>query len=182
MSDAPRHLPPAAFDITAVRRAADDVPSPRRAGARAFGAFLVLAVVAIAAVVAAAITGGGADILVLIALGVVSIAVLFALVVVIPTRIARTRQENALDRAAETLAASARDLVEHMASLGYRVAESTALAWVSSPESTTTVPLVHDSVIAARWWRPEQGDDRVFVEPYLRAAAGDSSLPALPPI
>jgi hypothetical protein len=114
--------------------------------------------------------------------GVAGTGVLFALLVVLPLQLV-TRQRRRLAAAAVSrLDETADALVRHLASIGYRVPRAVAAEWLVMPEPEATVALVHDSVIAARWWRPAEGDDRVFVEPYLRQQGAESALPALAPV
>lgn len=182
MSD--RDLPPAAFEITAYRRSLESAAHPSRAVPVGVTAF----VVATAALATALVVHGqradltGESLAALIAVGVAGVGVLGAVLVVLPLQLVTRRRRH---RAAETAAghrATAEALRLHLATIGYNIPLEVAGAWLGSPEAAATVPLVHDSVIAARWWQPAAGDERVFVEPYLREGENLSSLPVLPPL
>lgn len=174
-------LPPAAFDISRYRIAAD--LAARRP--MIVPVLLVVFVLAVIGVVAGLVVAGGAGALnagTAVAIGVASTGVLLALLVVLPAQLAaRRRREHARDASVFRMAAAS-GLSEHLSSIGYAVPTLITTEWVDSPDSEATVPLVHDSVIAARWWRPAPDDDRIFVEPHLRRGETLSSLPALPPL
>ncbi|MEY2849121.1 MAG: hypothetical protein RI885_1788 [Actinomycetota bacterium] len=184
-------LPPAAFDITRYRRAAELADERPRFVPLLFVVFLVAAVTILALLVAAVSAGSSrsargsaavADPVALVALGVVGLGVLLALLVILPAQIAGRRRRARRREADVFRMAAASGLSDHLASIGYAAPTLVTAEWVTSPDSTAVVPLVHDSVIASRWWRPSAEDRRVFVEPYLRRGETLSSLPALPPL
>ena len=111
----------------------------------------------------------------------VGVILVLVLVVMLPARRAAQEGRRIVSDAARALDDSVDLLIARMAAVGYTVPSEVALDWVSSPEPSATVPLVHDSVIAARWWRPAEGDDRVFVEPYLLQEGRASTLPVARP-
>jgi len=182
MSD--RDLPPAAFQITAYRRAFEAATSSSRIVPVGVTAF----VIATAALVAALVFLGqgaalsGESLAAVIAVGIAGTGVLCALFVVLPLQlVTRQRRRLAAEEAARQRA-TAEALRLHLASIGYNIPLEVAGAWLQSPEPAATVPLVHESVIAARWWQPAEDDERVFVEPYLREGENRSALPVLPPL
>lgn len=176
-------LPAAAVEITAVTRAALDSARPARIIPIGIVAFVVgVLALGAALVIAGGATVGAADAGTLVAVGIAGTGALFALFVVLPMQlVARRRAESARADAARRDAA-ARSLRSHLASIGYRLPLATAIDWLEAPAPEATVPLVHDSVIAARWWQPAVGDERVFVEPYLRVGNTESTLPVLAPV
>jgi len=182
MSD--RDLPPAAFEITEYRRALEFAAHSSRVVPVGVTAF----VVATAALVAALVFLGqgaelrGESLAAVAAVGIAGTGVLCALFVVLPLQLVTRQRRRLAAEAAARQRGAAEALRIHLASIGYRIPLEVAGAWLVSPESAETVPLVHDSVIAARWWQPAEDDERVFVEPYLREAENSSTLPVLPPL
>lgn len=181
MSDrasAPHRLPPAAVDITAYREAVSSATAPLSAVRIGLIGFPIAAVALAAALVwMGAETGWSAGPLPTVAVGLAGVAVLLALFVVLPAQLAARRRRGLLAEVEQQTAAAADTVRARLESMGYRVPPDTVIAWLRSPEPAATVPLVHDSVIAARWWRPADGDDRVFLEPYLLVAGKSSALP-----
>lgn len=181
-------LPPAAVEITGLRRAVDPAASVKRmprlpvTGIAVVVALIAATVVGAIVLQAAGAAGDGSGQRVLIAVGVIATLVAAALLVMRPLRSAARRSREAITSVTAALDTVVDGVITHLASIGYRVPEDAAVDWVTSPEPTATVPLVHDSVIAARWWRPADGDDRVFVEPYLRQDGVASALPVLAPL
>lgn len=177
-------LPAASVDITDYRAIVEPLQALRRRNPISLIVFIVALVGLITAVIMLARTGvlPGDDPVLPVAIGIVGTAVLVAVCLVLPAQLAaRTLAarnvdadlalENAIDRVTSTLA-----------DIGYLVPRDVARAWVRSADSGATVPLVHDSVIAARWWRPAAGDDRVFVEAVLAQEGAATALPVLPPL
>ena len=173
-------LPPAAVEITALRRASE-AARPERMPRRAVAGIGLVIAVAVLTVVGALVLDGSASRAV-VAVGIVIALAVAAGLVMRPLQLAAARSRRTAAAVAAALDSTVEAVVSHVASIGYRVPAEVAAEWVTSPESTATAPLVHDSVIAARWWRPADGDDRVFVEPYLRQDGVASSLPQLPPL
>ncbi len=174
-------LPPAAFEITRYRRAME-LAALRP---RIVPILLIVFVVAAAAFIVGLVVLGMravVDVPSLLGLGVAGTGVLLALLVVTPSHLAAQRRREHGREAAVFRMAAASGLSEHLASIGYAAPVLVTGEWVDDPHSTATVPLVHDSVIAARWWIPTANDTRVFVEPYLLQGETRSSLPALPPL
>lgn len=167
-------LPPAAVDITSVRRAVA-AAVPERMPRLAIVGLGVTAAIVIATTAAALVLDG--DVRPVIAIGVIAALLAATALVMLPLQRAARRSRDALTTVTTALDATVDTVVAHLASLGYTVPAEVAADWIISPASTATAPLVHDSVIAARWWRPADGDDRVFVEPYLRQDGVASSLP-----
>ena len=177
-------LPPAAFEITAYRRALVSAANSSRVVPVGVTAFAIATAALVAAL--AFISQGGAlsgeSLAAVVAVGVAGTGVLGALFVVLPLQlVTRQRRRQAAEAATRQSAASGA-LRRHLASIGYSIPLEVAGAWLRSPEPEATVPLVHDSVIAARWWQPAEDDERVFVEPYLREGENRSTLPVLPPL
>ncbi|WP_165064058.1 hypothetical protein [Marisediminicola senii] len=185
MSDASSPaLPPAAVEVTDYRRRLD--ASASRAPIVAIG-LVAFAVASVALVATLSLVGpdwfpAEEGIALLVAMGIAGVGVLLALCVILPAQLVRRDLRRRVDDVEGALTAAAAQLRSHLASIGYEIPVSVALDWVASPQATATVPLVHDSVIAARWWRPGEGDDRVFVEPYLQQGDEASALPVLPPL
>ena len=176
-------LPAAAFEITELRRALDAAALPARVARASFVAFGILTIALLGTLLLFGLGGGTrSGVLPLVALGVVGIGVLLALFVVLPFQLAVRARRRRIDTAAASAEAAMTALRSHLASIGYVLPADTAMSWLRSPESGAIIPLVHDSVIAARWWRPGQGDGRVFVEPFLRQGGSDFTLPVLPPV
>lgn len=177
-------LPPAAFEITDYRHALDLVrvsqPSPRRSLAPlALSVGLFTAVLVAAASVGFAGGFAGAAGTGYLAVGVVGWGVLLALVGIRPAQLRQQRLKRQIEIAEFLAGDTAEALRLHLSSIGYAVDTVVTSQWINSPESGATVPLVHDSVIASRWWSPAAGDERVFVEPHLVQGETRSSLPAL---
>ena len=137
---------------------------------------LVLIVVAVVAATAPL------DDRIAVALGGIVLLIGVALIFVVPTQLARRRSAAAADDVAGVVDDAVDRVIRQLASIGYAVPPEVAFDWVTSPDPSATVPLVHDSVIAARWWRPAERDDRVFVEAIVRREGVDSALPVLPPL
>lgn len=177
-------LPPAAFEITPVRLAVQEAAAPTRAVPAGLTAFAIAALALIATLLFVGLDTGiaGNGTAVLVAIGVAGTGALFALFVVLPLQVAVRAGRRRLATARSSVEQATSGLRGHLASLGYAIPVEVARDWVSFPESSATVPLVHDSVIAARWWRPAAGDDRVFVEPFVRMGDDLTSLPVLPPL
>lgn len=177
-------LPPAAFEITPVRLAVEEAAASTRSVPAGITAFVIAALALIATLVFlgqdTGIAGDGTA--ALVAIGIAGTGAFFALFVVLPLQVATRARRRRLQAARRGLESATSGLRRHLASIGYAIPEEVALAWVSSPEGSATVPLVHDSVIAARWWRPASGDDRVFVEPFVRMGDDLTTLPVLPPL
>jgi len=177
-------LPPAAFEITPVRVAVEEASAPTRAVPAGITAFAIAALALIAALLFVGqdtgIAGNGTA--AIVAIGIAGTGALFALFVVLPLQVATRARRRRLATARRGLESATSGLRGHLASIGYAIPNEVARDWVSFPESAETVPLVHDSVIAARWWRPVSGDDRVFVEPFVRSGDDLTSLPVLPPL
>ena len=177
-------LPPAAVDITEFRREAEAAGASTKTVPIGLAGFVIAAAALVVALVLVgqdpALTSQATA--TLVAVGVAGVGVLFALLVVLPLQLV-TRQRRRLAEAAVTrLDETAGAVARHLASIGYRIPRDAAVDWLLSSAPTATVPLVHDSVIAARWWRPTEGDDRVFLEPFLRQGASEAALPALAPV
>ena len=177
-------LPPAAFEITDYRHALDLVRAPRVSVRRALtilalsiSLFIALLVLAAAAGVAGGFAGAG--VAGYLAVGIVGCGVLLALVGIRPAQLRQRRLTRQVAIAEFLAVDTAEALRLHLSSIGYAVDLAVTSLWIASPESDATVPLVHDSVIASRWWYPAAGDDRVFVEPHLVQGGSRSSLPAL---
>ncbi len=176
-------LPVAAFDISEFRRAVEEAARPARVARGSLVAFGVLTVALVGTLLLFGRAGGiRSGAVPLVALGVAGIGVLLALFVVLPLQLAARARRRRIDAAAASVEVAVSALRAHLAAIGYRLPADTAISWLQSPESDATIPLVHDSVVAARWWRPGQGDDRVFVEPFLRQEGSDFTLPVLPPV
>lgn len=175
MSELP--LPPAAVEITSLRRAVE-AAVPERMPRLTIVGMGVTAAIVVATVAAALVLDG--DVRPLIAIGLIAALLALAALVMLPLQRAARRSRDAVTLVTATLDDTVGTVVAHLASIGYTVSADVAADWVVSPESTATAPLVHDSVIASRWWRPADGDDRVFVEPYLRQDGVASSLPPVP--
>ncbi len=173
-------LPPAAVEITALRRALD-AAVPERLPRLAIAGIVVVLVVVVTTVVAAVVLDGTAT-RVVVAVGIVAALGVAAGLVMRPLQLAAGRTRRTAMSVLQARESTTDSVVSHLASIGYPVPAPVAAEWITAPDSTATVALVHDSVIAARWWRPADGDDRVFVEPYLRQDGVASSLPPLPPI
>ncbi|MBC7518703.1 MAG: hypothetical protein H7248_07475 [Microbacteriaceae bacterium] len=177
-------LPPAAFEITDYRHAVDLVRTPQPSGRRAVLA-LVLSVVAFTAVLigaaVAGVAGGftGAGVAGYLAVGLVGWGVLLALVGIRPVQLRQRRRTRQIEIAEFLAVGTAEALRLHLSSIGYAVPTAVTSQWINSPDADATSPLVHDSVIASRWWFPAAGDERVFVEPHLNQGGSLSSLPAL---
>jgi hypothetical protein len=182
MSD--RDLPPAAFEITGYRRALETAANSSRVVPVGVTAF----VIATAALVAALVFLGqdaalrGESLAAVVAVGIAATGVLCALFVVLPLQLVTRQRRRQAAEASARQGAAAEALRLHLASIGYDIPREVAGDWLSSPEPAATVPLVHESVIAARWWQPAEDDERVFVEPYLREGENLSTLPVLPPL
>lgn len=175
-------LPPAALDVSQYRHVVEDLARPAPSVKLGLIAFLIAVVLLLAVLV---VTGQstGPDVLgELIASGVVGIGVLLALLVVLPAQLTARRKRRLNHHAASLREAAAAGIRQRLAAIGYTVPRQTALDWLSPTDLDATVPLVHDSVIAARLWRPTLDDDRVFLEPYLRQGSTSSSLPVLPAV
>lgn len=177
-------LPPAAFEITGYRRTIEAAAAPSPAVRAGLVAFVIATIALVTALVFMSRdpSSDTRDIASLVAIGVAGTGVLLALLVVLPLQLRTRERRRRAQQISTSLDGTATGLTAHLASIGYRIPHEVAVDWLASPDSTETVPLVHDSVIAARWWRPADGDERVFVEPYLRQDGADSSLPALPPL
>jgi hypothetical protein len=172
-------LPPAAFDITGCRKAVDAAstsPKAIRAGLVAF-AVATVAVVTTLIFMAGDTSVDSGDIAAFVAVGIAAVGVLLAVLVILPLQLVTRERRRRLVHASAAVDSTAEALTAHLASIGYTVPLDVVLDWLASPDSTRTVPLVHDSVIAARWWQPAPDDDRVFVEPYLRVGDTASALP-----
>jgi len=174
---APR-LPVAAVDITAARRALDAAAALEGRSWWSRRAAVGLAGVLVLAALAALAVGWAAP-RVIVATALIVLVVGSAVVLVAEVRTARERVRRALDDAASAVDAAVDRVVAHLASIGYEVPPATALDWVTTPVPAATAPLNGASTIAARWWHPAEGDDRVFVEPFLRRGDRESSLPAI---
>lgn len=175
-------LPPAAFDVTALRHAVNALSRARGRRRMSLIGFGVAVVILVIALVSLRVGGVLDDGVTAFAIGVVGVAVLLAAIVVLPAQLdARGRAER-LERIRELRASHTSELRDHLASIGYTVPYEVAEDWVAAAEPTSTVALVHDSVIAARRWHPSADDTRIFVEPYLLQGEVASSLPRLPPV
>ena len=186
MSDAgavsPATLPPAAVDVTAYRRAVEELASPAPFQRLALVVFVVAVVLLVAGLATMVRMTGSDAVAAVAASGLAGVGVLLALLVVLPAQLAARRRRR-LGAAVTTLRhAAAVRIRGRLASIGYTVPLETAREWLDPVQSDATVPLVHDSVIAARLWRPAATDDRVFLEPYLRQGETSSLLPVLPAV
>ena len=173
-------LPAAAVDITAYRDAAASASRRFRVvplGLAVFGALTVLLVLIL--VIAGSTSGTAVP--TLVALGIAGTGLLLALFVVLPLQLVGRRRRALLGALADRRARTASEVAARLASIGYAVPDSVAVRWLEA-DPDAIVPLVHDSVIAARLWQPAPGDERVFVEAYLRQGETISSLPVLPPL
>ncbi|GAB3131151.1 hypothetical protein [Marisediminicola antarctica] len=182
MSD--RDLPPAALEITDYRRALESAANSSRVVPVGVTAFAIATAALVAALVflGQGTALGGESLAAVVAVGIAGTGVLCALFVVLPLQLVTRQRRRQAAEAASRQHAAAEALRLHLASIGYNVPLEVAGDWLQSPEPAATVPLVHDSVIAARWWQPAEHDERVFVEPYLREGENSSTLPVLPPL
>lgn len=180
MSD--QELPPAAFDVTSLRQAINALSRGRRRRRLTLIGFAIAVVILIITLVSLRFGGILVNAVAVFAIGIVGVAVLLAVIVVLPAQLsARSRIEGA-EKVRQLRSSAATALRDHLASIGYAVSLSVADDWVAAVEPTVTVPLVHESVIAARRWQPSADDTRIFVEPYLLQGEVASSLPRLPPV
>ena len=178
----PTTLPPAAVDVTAYRRAVEELASPAPFQRLALVVFVVASVLLVAGLAAMVWMTGTTAVAVAVASGLAGLGVLLALLVVLPAQLAGRRRRRLGGEAAALRDAAAVGIRSRLASIGYTVPLETASAWLDPVQLDATVPLVHDSVIAARLWRPAATDERVFLEPYLRQGESSSALPVLPAV